>query len=107
MLVHKGFVWVWLWGSTNVLGYVLALYTLATYSTAGLNLSQAQGSNLQAILATGQMIGRPACGLLLDKFGRVTMTATLAFISGLSCLLIWMFGRTYGVLIFFALVQGE
>jgi MFS family permease len=97
---------VWLYGATNVLGYVLALYTLATYSTAGLGLSQAQGSVLQACLAGGQMVGRPLCGLVLDRFGRINMTALLAWAAGLSCLLVWTFGRTYAVLIFFAIFQG-
>lgn len=87
-------------------GYILAIYTVATYSTSGLGFSQAQGSSLQAILATGQMVGRPLVGLLMDRFGRINMAAIITFMAGLSCLVIWIFSRTYGLLAFFAIVQG-
>lgn len=106
LLWHPGFVYVWVWGCINVLGYIIALYSLPTYATTGLNLSQAQGSNVQAILAAGQMIGRPLCGLSLDKFGRINGAAFYTFLAGLSCLVIWLSARSYGVLIFFAIVQG-
>ncbi|KAF8461805.1 major facilitator superfamily domain-containing protein [Gautieria morchelliformis] len=106
MLLHPGFLYVWLWGFFINLGYILALYTLATYSTSGLGFTQAQGSSLQAILAAGQMVGRPIAGTVMDRFGRINVAAIVTFISGLSCLVIWMFSRTYGLLAFFAVVQG-
>ncbi|KZT32840.1 MFS general substrate transporter [Sistotremastrum suecicum HHB10207 ss-3] len=106
LLWHPGFVYIWVWGCVNVLGYIIALYSLPTYATTGLNLTQAQGSNVQAILAAGQMIGRPLCGLSLDKFGRINGAAFYTFMAGLSCLVIWLPARSYGVLIFFAIIQG-
>ncbi|KAF8461808.1 major facilitator superfamily domain-containing protein [Gautieria morchelliformis] len=106
LLSHPGFLYVWLWGFFINLGYILALYTLATYSTSGLGFTQAQGSSLQAILAVGQIVGRPIAGTVMDRFGRINVAAIITFISGLSCLVIWMFSTTYGLLAFFAVVQG-
>ena len=90
----------------SVLSYFVVLYSLASFATGALGLSQKQGAALQSILAAGQMLGRPAWGLILDKGGRVNMTALCYIISSLSCLVIWLPARSFGVLAFFALVQG-
>lgn len=89
-----------------VVAYTVALFTVATYATEGLSLSQTKGSNVQALLAAGQMIGRPLCGILLDRYGRLNMASLLSVVAGMTCLVIWMFARSYGVLMFFAFVQG-
>lgn len=89
-----------------VMAYTVALFTVATYATEGLGFSQTKASNVQAVLAAGQAVGRPLCGFLLDRYGRLNMAGLLSVLAGLSCLVIWMFARSYGVLIFFALVQG-
>lgn len=38
-----------------VLAYVTCIFSLATYATQGLGLSQGQAATLQAVLATGQV----------------------------------------------------
>lgn len=86
--------------------YFIALYSLASFATAGLGLTQTQGAALQSILSAAQMLGRPAWGIGLDYGGRINMTAICYLISGLSCLAIWLPAKSFGVLIFFALVQG-
>ena len=50
-------------------GYLIPLITIALYATQAVGLSQAQGASIQAILAAGQLIGRPGLGLALDRFG--------------------------------------
>lgn len=120
--VHPGYVWVLLWGFTCrklpitchisdhtdllVLMYFIALYSLASFATYALGLSQTQGAALQSILSAAQMIGRPIWGISLDYGGRVNMTTLCYLISGLSCLVVWLPAKSFGVLIFFALVQG-
>jgi MFS family permease len=86
--------------------YFIALYSLASFATYGLGLSQTQGAALQSILAASQALGRPAWGLALDAGGRINMTMLCYIISGLSCLIIWLPAKSLGVLIFFAVVQG-
>jgi MFS family permease len=89
-----------------VIAYFVALYSLASFATSGLGLSQTKGAALQSVLAAGQMIGRPAWGQLLDKGGKINMTLICYLIAGGSCLAIWLPSKSFGVLIFFALVQG-
>ena len=89
-----------------VIAYFVALYSLASFATHGLGLSQTQGASLQSILSAAQMLGRPSWGFALDKGGRINMSMACYIITGVSCLAIWLPARSYGVLIFFALVQG-
>lgn len=89
-----------------VLMYFIALYSLASFATYGLGLSQTQGAALQSILSAAQMIGRPLWGISLDYGGRINMTIICYLLSGLSCLVIWLPAKSFGVLVFFAIVQG-
>jgi MFS family permease len=90
----------------EVMGYFVALYSLASYATDGVGLSQTKGAALQSILAAGQMIGRPLCGLALDKGGRLNMAIVTNLVAGLSCLAIWLQARSFGVLVVFSIIQG-
>ncbi|WRT67573.1 uncharacterized protein IL334_004545 [Kwoniella shivajii] len=105
-LWHPGFLWVWLWAAFTMMAYFIALYSLASFATSGLNLSQTQGAALQSILSAGQMIGRPIWGYFLDTGGRINLTMICYIICGISSLAIWLPAKSFGVLIFFALVQG-
>nr|XP_031859675.1 uncharacterized protein CI109_004950 [Kwoniella shandongensis]KAA5526747.1 hypothetical protein CI109_004950 [Kwoniella shandongensis] len=105
-LWHRGFVWVWLWGALCLMAYFVALYSLASYATDALGLPQTQGAALQSILAAGQMIGRPIWGYFLDTGGRLNLTIICYFLCGISTLCIWLPARSFGVLVFYALVQG-
>ncbi|WWC88894.1 uncharacterized protein L201_003809 [Kwoniella dendrophila CBS 6074] len=105
-VVHPGFIWVWSWAALTMMAYFIALYSLASFATNGLYLSQTQGAALQSILAAGQMIGRPLWGYFLDTQGRINLTIICYVICGLSTLVIWLPAKSFGVLIFYALVQG-
>lgn len=89
-----------------MIAYFVALYSLASFATGGLGLSQTQGASLQSILAASQMIGRPLWGMFLDRGGRTNMSIICYIIVGLSSLCIWLPAKSYGVLAFFAVVQG-
>jgi MFS family permease len=89
-----------------VIAYFIAIYSLASFATGALNLSQTQGAALQSILAAGQMIGRPAWGFLLDKGGRINMTILCYILCGLSSLCLWIPARSFAVLAVFAFIQG-
>jgi MFS family permease len=103
---HRGFSWVLLWDFTILGGSTIAIVTVPTYATAGLGLSQEQGSSLQAIMAASQIVGRPLTGFFMDHVGRINGTILMTLVGGLSCLLIWMFARSFGLLVFFCIVQG-
>lgn len=70
-------------------GYVIGLFTLPTYATQALRLTQSQGAALQAVLSAAQMIGRPCVGLTLDLAGRINMACMATTVAGLAVLLIW------------------
>ncbi|KIM30809.1 hypothetical protein M408DRAFT_327779, partial [Serendipita vermifera MAFF 305830] len=103
---NLGLVFLCIWAFFIGFGYLVPLFSVASYATQGLGLSQAQAASVQAIFAAGQLIGRPSLGLLLDRLGRVRMASLVTLLSGISCLCIWMFAKTYGVLLFFGLASG-
>jgi len=88
------------------MAYFIAIYTLASYCTNALGLTQQQGGAVQSILAAGQIIGRPFWGYLLDRGGRTNMVMLSYIISGVVTLAIWMPGRSFGLMAFFGLICG-
>ncbi|KAJ9627744.1 hypothetical protein H2203_002957 [Taxawa tesnikishii (nom. ined.)] len=98
-LLLLGFGWF------SMLGYVVLLFSLANYArTVGLSAHQA--ATVSALLNLGQALGRPPIGYFSDAIGRINMAGLMTFISGLFALVIWTNAKSYGVLIFYALLGG-
>ena len=93
------------WGFFSMLGYIVLLFSLPNYALS-VGLSARQGSVIGALLNLGQGIGRPLVGVFSDSAGRINIAGALTFFCGLFCFVIWIFAKTYGVLIFFALIAG-
>lgn len=72
-----------------MLGFVIGLFTLPTYATQGIGLSQSQGAVVQAVLSAAQMIGRPCIGMSLDVIGRLNMAIIAALVSSLAVFVMW------------------
>ncbi len=105
-IIHPGYSFILLFGVFSMIGYFVALYSLAAFASSGLGLSQKQASTLQSILAAGQMIGRPLCGFLLDLVGRHPCTITIQILAGLTCFAFWLPARHFSLLVVFAITQG-
>ncbi|PWZ02948.1 MFS general substrate transporter [Testicularia cyperi] len=105
-IYHPGYVFVLGFGGFAMIGYFVALYTLASFASSGLGLTQTKASALQSILAAGQMIGRPLCGMALDWGGRHRTTIVIQILSGLTCFAFWLPARNFGLLVVFAIFQG-
>ncbi|KAF8523915.1 major facilitator superfamily domain-containing protein [Hysterangium stoloniferum] len=90
LLLHPGFIPILLWGTWSLLGYIISIYTLAVYVTAGLGMSQKRAALCQSILSLGQLIGRPTLGLVADKLGRFNVAIVSTSIAGMSCLVWWL-----------------
>ena len=88
-----------------MLGYVVLLFSLPNF-VVSVGLTAQQGSIIGALLNLGQGIGRPLVGIFSDRAGRINVAAFLTFMCGLFCLVIWIFAKQYGVLIFFAILVG-
>lgn len=93
------------WGIFSMLGYVVLLFSLPNYALS-IGLSAQQGSIVAALHNLGQGLGRPVVGIFSDAAGRINIAAFLTFICGLLCLVLWIFAKTFGVLVFFAIVVG-
>ncbi|TVY81578.1 putative transporter MCH2 [Lachnellula suecica] len=93
------------WGFFSMLGYIVLLFSLPNYAVS-VGLTAQQGSVIGALLNLGQGIGRPFVGYFSDAAGRINMAGTCTFFAGLFCLVIWIFAKSYGVLIFFAILTG-
>ncbi|KAI9710989.1 MAG: hypothetical protein M1820_002427 [Bogoriella megaspora] len=93
------------WGFFSMLGYIVLLFSLPNFATE-VGLTQQQGSVVGALLNLGQGLGRPPIGYFSDSIGRINMATLMTFCAGLFSLVVWIFAKSYGVLIFFALIGG-
>lgn len=94
------------YGSFSMLGYVVLVFSLANYGIEiGLNASQA--SVISALFNLGQAMGRPVVGYFSDDIGRINMAMFMSMFCGILSLAVWINAKSYGVLIFFALVGGS
>ncbi len=106
-LFKRGEFWLLLgWGFFSMMGYITLLFSLPNYATS-IGLSSHQGSIVGAVLNLGQGLGRPLVGIFSDKTGRINIAAFCTFICGLFCFVIWIFAKSLGVLVFFALIVGS
>lgn len=93
------------WGFFSMLGYIVLLFSLPSYATS-IGLSPKHGSIVGALLNLGQGLGRPCVGIFSDSAGRINIAGFLTLLAGVFCLVIWIFAKKFGVLIFFALIVG-
>jgi len=93
------------WGFFSLLGYVVLLFSLPNYATS-IGLTAQQGSVIGALLNLGQGVGRPFIGYFSDAAGRMNIALLGTFLTGFFCFVIWIFAKSYGVMIFFSLMVG-
>jgi MFS family permease len=79
---------------------------VSSYAVQVAGLTQKQAGILTAMLNLGTGIGRPAAGLVSDRFGRIQVAAYITLACAISVFAIWIPATGYGVLIFFSLVSG-
>lgn len=94
-----------IWAIFSIIGYVTLSFSLPSYAIS-IGLSKQQGALIGALLNVAQAFGRPGVGFLSDHVGRFRMTAIASATCGLTCFVIWIFARSYGVLILFAILTG-
>ena len=105
-LFRRGEYWLMLgWGFFSMMGYIVLLFSLPNYAVS-IGLSSKQGSIIGALLNLGQGLGRPVVGIFSDSAGRINLAGLCTFIAGLFCFVIWIFAKSFGVLVFFAIIVG-
>ena len=105
LFMNGPFLLVLGWGFFSMLGYIVLLFSLPNYALS-IGLTAKQGSIIGALLNLGQGIGRPAAGIFSDVVGRINVAGLLTFFVGLLCLVVWIFAKSFGVLVFFAILVG-
>ncbi|GME50517.1 MFS general substrate transporter [Neofusicoccum parvum] len=93
------------YGFFSMLGYIALVFSLADYGKS-IGLSASQASIISAILNLGQGLGRPPTGYFSDSIGRINMATFTTTLCAVLALVVWVFAKSYGVLIFYALVGG-
>lgn len=93
------------WGWFSMLAYVVLIFSLANYANE-IGLGASEAALVSAFFNMGQAIGRPLVGYFSDRTGRISMAALMTMLAGVFSLAIWIPAKTYGVLIFFAIVGG-
>lgn len=92
-------------GFLSMLGYVVLLFSLPNYARR-VGMTASQGSIIGAVFNLGQAMGRPPIGYFSDSLGRLNMASSMTALCGIFCLLIWIFAKSFGVLILFAILGG-
>lgn len=105
ILVRLEYVLIGAWGWFSMLGYVVLIFSLANYANA-IGLNDSQAALISALFNLGQFLGRPPIGYFSDSIGRINMAMVTSFIAGLFALVIWIPAKSYGVLIFYAIIGG-
>ncbi|KAF1831374.1 MFS general substrate transporter [Decorospora gaudefroyi] len=105
LLLRWEFIGFLLFGILSELAYVVLLFSLPNYSTT-IGLTHQQGSIIGALFNLGLALGRPIIGYYSDSIGRINMASAMTCLSGVFCLLIWMFAQNFGVLALFSVLGG-
>lgn len=93
------------WGFSSMLGYITLLYSLSDFGRS-IGLTDSQAASITAYLNLGTAIGRPLVGVASDRFGRMEVAGLLTLFCGITCFAIWIPAACYGVIVFFAILNG-
>jgi MFS family permease len=93
------------YGFFSMLGYIALVFSLADYGRS-IGLNPSQTSLISAMLNLGQGLGRPPTGYFSDTIGRMNMAGLTTFFCALLAFVVWVFAKSYGVLIFYAILGG-
>ena len=106
LLRRKGFMLILAFAWFSMLGYFILIFTLANYGKE-MGLSPSQAAMIPALFMLGQAMGRPVIGWAGDSWGRINLTLLATFLTGLLSVIFWMYAKTYGILVIFALLEGS
>lgn len=93
------------WAFISMLGYVILLFSLSDFALS-IGLTRAQATDIIGLLNVGTAVGRPAIGILSDKWSRIDTAGVLTLLCGLSCFTFWLPAASFGLTVFFAMICG-
>ncbi|KAG7435978.1 putative transporter MCH2 [Fusarium oxysporum f. sp. raphani] len=105
LLRSKAVVLLLLWAFISMFGYIVLLFSLSEFALA-IGLSHKQATDVVGFLNVGTAVGRPLIGLVSDRFSRVATAFVLTLLCGLTCFVIWLPAKSFGLTLFFSTVCG-
>lgn len=93
------------WAFVSMLGYMVLLFSLSDFGRS-IGLDGKKAASVTAFLNLGTALGRPFIGILSDRFGRIETAGAITLLCALSVFAIWIPANSYGVSIFYAIVNG-
>lgn len=96
---------VLLWSFVSMLGYISLLFSMSDFARS-IGLDDSQAATVTALLNLGTALGRPFIGGISDHFGRIETAGFITFLTAISVFAIWLPATSYGVSIFFVIVNG-
>ncbi|KAI9475743.1 MAG: major facilitator superfamily domain-containing protein [Benjaminiella poitrasii] len=89
----------------SLTGNLVPYFYLPKYCTT-YGIDASSSSTIVAVLCAMNAVGRLVLGYFADRIGRLNMFVISAICTGLFCMLIWPFAKTYGALMAFAALFG-
>jgi MFS family permease len=93
------------WSFVSMLGYITLLFSMSDFARS-IGLVDSQAASLTALLNLGTALGRPFIGVLSDRFGRIETAGFMTFLCSVSVFAIWLSATSYGVAVFFVILNG-
>lgn len=102
---NGGFVLLIGFSCFTIFGYFILIFSLASYGDE-IGLTPSRASLISGLFNLGQAVGRPCIGYFSDSVGRINIAGIATFLAGVICLAVWVNAKTYGLLVFFAIIEG-
>ncbi|RUP43876.1 major facilitator superfamily domain-containing protein [Jimgerdemannia flammicorona] len=102
---HHGFQFQLLFSFINLFGYIIPFFYVPAYAEK-IGLPPSTAAIFVGILSGINAAGRILCGQAADMWGPINAMIAVVFASGVTCLVIWMFAKSYAVLLLFVIAYG-
>jgi MFS family permease len=89
-----------------MLGYTILLFSLPNYASR-IGLSEDKVPIVGAMVNLGMAVGRLVVGYYGDSVGSINMATGATLFGSLVCFFVWMFAKSYGVLVLAAILAGR
>jgi MFS family permease len=93
------------WAFVSMFGYITLLFSMSDFARS-IGLDDSQAATVTALLNLGTALGRPFIGVVSDRFGRIETSGFITLLCAISVFAIWLPATSYGVTIFFVIING-
>ncbi|KAL1914450.1 uncharacterized protein VTP21DRAFT_8902 [Calcarisporiella thermophila] len=102
---NSGFCSLVAYAFINNFGYLIPFIYIPSYATH-IGLQAETGAMLLGLLSGINAVGRIFSGYLADIIGSINVQLAFVLLSGLSCILVWLFANSFVLLLIFVILFG-